>query len=449
MSALLHHTAIPHHGNLVRTLDCGQPVGNDQGGEAPPGLEPVQRLLDLPLALVVQRRGGLIQQQDRRAAQHRPSNRDPLLLPAGEQRALLPHVRGVPLLEAQDKVMGVGGLGSRNDLLLCGLLQTAISNVVPDGGGEEHRLLADIANATAQPPQVVVTHIPSVHQHLALSGGVEAEQQGHGRALAPPAGPNQRHRLARRRGEVEACGAARASVHHCIRPCWVHKVHPLELYVALQPSLWLGTCLREAVYGQVLCIIHEVEDTLGRQCCSLLITGSRPGLSSPKSCIQQGHESGKCILKRTAPLADLDSHVPHRQGHGQHHRTPRKTKCQPCAQPRFHTAACTGPNSRHVVVLHGPLQAEGRHGVHGGDGGVQHGARPAVLRPVQPVRARDGEHQHAHAGHVQRHHGQDHEGHTPGEYEAKCECNCKCAQNLDLDTPCFSKSCVHSLAISI
>jgi hypothetical protein len=48
-----------------------------------------QRLLDVALGLGVQRRGGLVEDQDRRVLEHGPGDGDALPLPAGQQHAAI------------------------------------------------------------------------------------------------------------------------------------------------------------------------------------------------------------------------------------------------------------------------------------------------------------------------------------------------------------------------
>src|SRR5258705_13757577 len=84
-------------------LDDAAPLQDDDGGGAADGGGPVredergpvqhqrgQRVLDQHLGLGVQRRGGLVEDQDRRVAQDRARNRDALPLPAPEPLPPLP-----------------------------------------------------------------------------------------------------------------------------------------------------------------------------------------------------------------------------------------------------------------------------------------------------------------------------------------------------------------------
>ena len=64
------------------------------------------------LALVVERAGGLVEDQDARVGEQRPRDRDALALAAGEARALLADHRVVALGQLADEVMGAGKLRS-------------------------------------------------------------------------------------------------------------------------------------------------------------------------------------------------------------------------------------------------------------------------------------------------------------------------------------------------
>ena len=57
-----------------------------------------------------------------------------------------------PFWEASDEVVGIGGLGSLFSVLLAGS-RPAKADVEADGGGKQHRLLADQAHLGAQPGQ--------------------------------------------------------------------------------------------------------------------------------------------------------------------------------------------------------------------------------------------------------------------------------------------------------
>ena len=77
----------------------------------------LERALDRGLGLVVDGRGGLVEHQDRRVAQDRPGDRQPLALPARELLAPLADDRVVALGERRDEVVRLGEAGGLLDRL--------------------------------------------------------------------------------------------------------------------------------------------------------------------------------------------------------------------------------------------------------------------------------------------------------------------------------------------
>ncbi len=82
MRAGFDHGAFLQHQDPVGVLHGGQAMGDRDHGPALPGA--FKRFLNFMLGLAVECAGGLIQKQDRRVLQHRPSDADPLLLAAGQ-----------------------------------------------------------------------------------------------------------------------------------------------------------------------------------------------------------------------------------------------------------------------------------------------------------------------------------------------------------------------------
>ena len=89
---------IEHH-DPVHMRERRQPVGDGQHGLAPH--HHFQRLLDFGLDLAVERRGRLVQHQDRRVLEDRPGQRDPLPLAAGKLHPALAQI-GVIALAAHE-----------------------------------------------------------------------------------------------------------------------------------------------------------------------------------------------------------------------------------------------------------------------------------------------------------------------------------------------------------
>ena len=106
-------------------------------------------LLDGPLGLVVERAGGLVEDEDGRVAQQRTGDRQPLLLAAGEPVAAGADDRVVALGQASDQVvdprlaagvldLGVGGVGS------------GVAQVVADAGVHQVGLLGHHADEVGE-----------------------------------------------------------------------------------------------------------------------------------------------------------------------------------------------------------------------------------------------------------------------------------------------------------
>ena len=98
MGAALHDAAGVEHDDLVGVAHRGQPVRDDQHRAVPH--QPLDGLLHQPLRLGVERAGGLVENQDRRIAEQRAGDGDPLPLPAGEPGAALAQHRVVALRAA-------------------------------------------------------------------------------------------------------------------------------------------------------------------------------------------------------------------------------------------------------------------------------------------------------------------------------------------------------------
>ena len=89
MRAFLDDPALVHHHDAVGGADRRQAVGDDDRRAMLH--QPVERVLDQPLAFGVERGGRFVEQQQRRIAQQRAGNGDALALPAGQARAAFAH----------------------------------------------------------------------------------------------------------------------------------------------------------------------------------------------------------------------------------------------------------------------------------------------------------------------------------------------------------------------
>ena len=93
MGALLHQPAVLQHEHHVGSANGGEPVSDDECG--PADHQPVERVENDVLGARVDRRGRLVQDQDRRALEERPRDADALTLTAREHRAALAEPRPI------------------------------------------------------------------------------------------------------------------------------------------------------------------------------------------------------------------------------------------------------------------------------------------------------------------------------------------------------------------
>ena len=104
------------HDELVGAPDGGKPVRDHERRAA--RHEALERLLDRALALGVERRRRLVEDEDRRVLEERARDRETLALAAREARAALPHARVEPVGEGVDERERVrGARGPRGSAL--------------------------------------------------------------------------------------------------------------------------------------------------------------------------------------------------------------------------------------------------------------------------------------------------------------------------------------------
>src|SRR5262249_30345799 len=173
--------------DAVGAADGGEPVGDDQDGAALPDASHV--VLDDPLAFIVERARGLIEDQDARVGDECAGNRDALALAAGQARAPLAHHGVVALGELQNELVRAGKLRRGHDVFgrrpwigKC--------NVVPNRPVEKHVFLQHHADLAAQPRDIDHRKIDAVDQHAPGFRHVEALNQLGQRRLAGPGRPD-------------------------------------------------------------------------------------------------------------------------------------------------------------------------------------------------------------------------------------------------------------------
>ena len=120
---------------------------DDEAG--PAGHQPFQRLLDEPFGRRVDAGSRLVQDEQRRVLQQRPRDAHPLLLAHAELHASFTDPRIIPIPQAFDELIAVGGARGGEQFLLA-RIKPPIKNVLAESAVEEKRFLADDGNLRAQ-----------------------------------------------------------------------------------------------------------------------------------------------------------------------------------------------------------------------------------------------------------------------------------------------------------
>ena len=144
---LLDDAAPLHHHDAVARQHGREPVRDHQRGAV--AHQFFQRGLHQRLALRVERRGGLVEQQERRVAQDRARDRDALALAAGQRHAALAELRLEAARQPVDEFAGVRQVGGALDLGIAGV-GPAEPDIFARACREHHRFLRHQRDAGAQ-----------------------------------------------------------------------------------------------------------------------------------------------------------------------------------------------------------------------------------------------------------------------------------------------------------
>ena len=173
----------------------------------------LERRLHQPLGLGVERRGRLVEDQDRRVLVDRARDRHALALAAGELAAVVADRRcRCPCGSASDEVEQVGAAQRVEHALAVDRAAAAVGDVGGDAVVEQHHVLADERELPAQR-----MHVPGFERLVVeadRAGGrmQEARQQVDQRRLARPGRADQRDRDAHRHVERHAVEGRRLVV---------------------------------------------------------------------------------------------------------------------------------------------------------------------------------------------------------------------------------------------
>ena len=148
MTAGFDDLSFGHDDDPVSTFDRREAMGNDKGRAV---LHQVRkRCLDPSLGLRIERRGCLIENQDRRILEQRPRNGDALALATGEQHAPVTDPGIEPVGQLVGELIDIGGTRSCLDIRTRRVPAAAVGDIAGNRVVEQHHFLADQADLVAQ-----------------------------------------------------------------------------------------------------------------------------------------------------------------------------------------------------------------------------------------------------------------------------------------------------------
>mmetsp|Transcript_7824 Transcript_7824/g.13801 ORF Transcript_7824/g.13801 Transcript_7824/m.13801 type:complete len:218 (+) Transcript_7824:3438-4091(+) len=182
---------------------------NDDSGDATAGPSLSHQIVNCCLhhllALIIERRRRLVQDENGWIAYQGPCNSDSLLLTTAELSSPGAHL-GVELVrEGLDKVVSVGSPGSGLDLVIGGRLWPSFAScdVLCDAGVKQQGLLRYHANVVPHRPDVKTFHVVAVNAHPAFLWIVESADKSGDGALSRARLSNEGNRFARGNIEVD------------------------------------------------------------------------------------------------------------------------------------------------------------------------------------------------------------------------------------------------------
>ena len=200
MAALLHDLPVVDVADLIRILDGGKPVRDD---EARASLEQmVQTGLQRLLGTRIDVRRGFVKNQDARVGKQHACERYQLALAGGKRGTTLLHHRVVTVGQVHDEIVRMHCFGRGHDLLVGGV-QLAVTNVLTHVAGENERVLQHDAHLSTQAVQRDGTYVVPVNRNRAFGDIVKTRQQVDNRGFARSCRADQRDGFARLHMQID------------------------------------------------------------------------------------------------------------------------------------------------------------------------------------------------------------------------------------------------------
>ena len=308
-----------------------QPMRHDDCRPVPG--QALDGLLDRTLALGVERGGCLVQKKDRRIAQDRASDGDPLLLPTRQHDTPLSDIGVIALRQDAQELVRCGGPRCGLDLGIRGA-GAAERNILARRGREDHRVLRHERHMLAEISPRHIGQVMTVDGDPARIGIVKPQQKLDDSRLARPRWPHERDGLARFDGKGYVIQRRR------LRPRRIVENYILEGYRSLHDVRTrdrLGLVLDTVFGGQ------EFDQTFrcpGRALQLAPDLGERPDGTRDEHGVD--HE-----LNQFSDAHDIRTHVP--RPDPKHAHDTRENKAD---DDHRHDRSCADPLARRVE---GPL----------------------------------------------------------------------------------------------
>src|ERR1700682_5953409 len=195
VGALLRDAAIFQDDDLVGIADGAQAVSN--GADGAPLHEAFECLHHQPLRLGIERRGGLVEDEDGRVADDRARDADALPLATGERLASFAQQGVVTLGHPDDEPVRVRELRGLENLFIAGV-GPPVGDVLPQRGAKQDRVLQHESDLRAQALEHVVADVYSVDQDPPRGRIVESRYQTDDRGFSCSRGASNPDELAGR-----------------------------------------------------------------------------------------------------------------------------------------------------------------------------------------------------------------------------------------------------------
>ena len=193
MRPLLDDAALLHEEDMVRPGDRGQAVRDDEHDPVP--LDLCQRGDEGAFRLRVERRGRLVEDQDRRIAHQAAGNGESLLLADGEGPAPTSEHGAVAVGQRSREGVCAADAGRPLHLVVRGS-RPAQAQVLGDRPREKQVFLEDVGHLRAHRVHVQLAQVDTVEQHPSRGGPEEPRNHVREAGLAGPGGPDDRDGLA-------------------------------------------------------------------------------------------------------------------------------------------------------------------------------------------------------------------------------------------------------------